>query len=230
MSQTAKKKKAVSGWIKPRWPKERVAKWLEIGAIPAVIGLWFPDWIGGFAGSDAFLIPPLLPFAPPFLTYIGALILLKACYEGIRNMGLHFKGLLISGALTLAAAGASVVLWLLKLPVATLALIGFAAFFAAGYLWFTIGKVWEITQETRAQITWHAIWIGSMISAVVYLFGIYQLAAGGALGVLWLRIGVALFTAVFFVCRYGVHIYKTQKSIGARFEQAPDDQFWTSAG
>ena len=222
MSQT--KKKAVSGWIKPRWPKERVTKWLEFGAIPAVIGLWFPDWIGGFAGDSAFHIP--LPFMPPFLTYIGALILLKACYEGIRNMGLHFKGLLISGGLALSAAGASVVLWLLKMPVATLTLIGLAAFFAAGYIWFTIGKVWEITQETRAHVTWHAIWIGSVIAAAAYLLGISQLAAGGASGVLWLRIGVALFTAVFFICRYGVHIYKTQQSIGARFEQTPDDQYW----
>ena len=42
-----KKKKAVSGFIQPRWAKERIVRWLEIGAIPAVVGLWFPDWAGG---------------------------------------------------------------------------------------------------------------------------------------------------------------------------------------
>ena len=115
-----KKKKAVSGFIQPRWPKERIVRWLEIGAIPAVVGLWFPDWVGTYFGEDAFAISPSLPYLPPFLTFIGALILLKACYEGILHMGYHFKGLIVSGVIAVAAAAASVAFWLAGVSVASL--------------------------------------------------------------------------------------------------------------
>ncbi len=229
MSQTVKKKKAVSGFIQPRWPKERIVRWLEVGAIPAVVGLWFPDWAGAYFGGNAFFIPPLLPYLPPFLTYIGALILLKACYEGILHMGYHFRGLIVSGLVCVAAATASVALWLAGLPAASLALVGFAAFFAGGFIWFTIGKVWEITQEKRSHVTWHLIWIGDAVSLAVYLFAVVLSLSDPQAGAVWLRVGVALFTGTFAVCRYGVHCYKTQTSIGARFSHNPDEQFWTVA-
>ncbi len=228
MSQV-KKKKAVSGFIQPRWPKERIVRWLEIGAIPAVVGLWFPDWAGVYFGGEAFFIPPLLPYLPPFLTYIGALILLKACYEGILHMGYHFKGLIVSGIIAVVAAAASVALWLAGVPVVSLALVGIAAFFAGGFIWFTIGKVWEITQERRAHLTWHLIWIGDVISLAVFLTGVALSLSNPSTAAVLMRIGVALFTVTFAVCRYGVHCYKTQTSIGARFSQRPDEQFWTVA-
>jgi len=229
MSQTVKKKKAVSGWINPRWPKERVAHWLEIGTIPAVVGLWLPDWVGAYAGSSYFNLPAFIPPLPPLVTYVGALILLKASFEGIRNMGYHFKGLLVSGGLALSFAALSLVVQLLGFGLFSLALTGLAAFFAVGYLWFTVGKVWEITQEKRTQFTWHSIWIGSMLTLGVYLFALWLLFRGESSGYLWLRVAVGLLTVVFFLCRYGVYCYKTQTSIGARFQVAPDDQFWIGA-
>ena len=224
-----KKKKALSGFIQPRWPKERIVRWLEIGAIPAVVGLWFPDWVGTYFGEDAFAIPPSLPYLPPFLTFIGALILLKACYEGILHMGYHFKGLIVSGVIAVAAAAASVAFWLAGVSVASLVMVGVAAFFAGGFIWFTIGKVWEITQEKRAHITWHLILIGDVIFLAVFLAGVILSLSDPVSGAVLVRIGVALFTVTFAVCRYGVYCYKTQTSIGARFSQSPDEQYWTVA-
>jgi len=229
MSATTKavKKKAVPGSLKPRWTKDRVVLWLEIGAVPAIVGLWFPDWVGSYASGSFLGIPPL----PPLLTYIGAVILLKACFEGIKGMGFHFRGLLISGGLTLVSAAASLALQLARHPYASLASTGFAAFFAAGFFWFTIGKIAEITQETRTRVTWHAVWVLSAVSLLVYLFGVHRIAGGDSInGFIILRLGVALFTVVFGFCRYAVHCYKTQGSLGARFNVAPDEQYWSSAG
>ncbi len=70
-------KKSVSGSIKSRWPKPRVVKWLEIGAVPALLGLWLPDWVGGY--HDLFNGIGKWYSLPPLLTYIGAVILLVAC-------------------------------------------------------------------------------------------------------------------------------------------------------
>lgn len=50
---TTLKKRVVSGSIRPRWPKARVLRWLEWGAIPTILGLWLPDWVGGYAAADA---------------------------------------------------------------------------------------------------------------------------------------------------------------------------------
>jgi hypothetical protein len=218
------KKKAISGFIRPRWPKERVVRWLEAGAVPAVLGLWLPDWVGAYTrGVDLFAPPVWLAF-PPVLTYAGALILLKACYEGIKNMGYHFKGLVVSGGICVLSALLSVLFQFLGFRPAALVFIGLGAFFAAGFFWFTIGKVWEITQEARTKVTWHFVWVLSLLALGAYL-------SGAALNSpLLLRAGVGLFTADFLFCRYGVHCYKTQTSIGARFKDNPDDQFWTSAG
>lgn len=33
---TPVKKRAVSGSIDPRWPKPKVVRWLEVGAVPAI--------------------------------------------------------------------------------------------------------------------------------------------------------------------------------------------------
>lgn len=56
------KKKVISGQIDPRWPKPRVVKWLELGAIPAIVGMWIPDWAGQYihkiSGTD-YIFPPL---------------------------------------------------------------------------------------------------------------------------------------------------------------------------
>jgi hypothetical protein len=243
MAENIKKKKAVSGFIEPRWPKERVVKWLEIGAVPAIVGLWFPDWLGSFGRGEVPFIPPLLPILPPLLSYGGALILLKACYEGIKNMGFHFKGLLISGTVCVLSAVISIVLVFTGQSLLSLLLTGSAAFFAAGFFWFTIGKVYEITQEKRTRITWHFVWVLSVLALAVYAAGWFLLFRQSPAGIgstvpagpdvpgafFLIRIGVAVITLAFFFCRYGVYCYKTQTSIGARFAISPDDQYWIGA-
>ena len=90
----ALKKKVIPGSIDPRWKKSRVVKWLEIGAIPAIIGMWFPDWAGQYIhkmSGTAYAFPPSLAF-PPVIVYVGALILWKACLEGAKDMGLALQG------------------------------------------------------------------------------------------------------------------------------------------
>jgi hypothetical protein len=224
------KKKAVSGSIDPRWPKPKVVRWLEIGAIPAIVGLWLPDWLGSYGDASAFKLTPFVPAFPPLLAYVGAVILLIACFQGIKGMGAHFRGVVVAGGLSLAAATGSIVAQLLGRPVASLLLTGFAGVFAAGFFWFTIGKVAEITQETRTRVTWWAVAVATVATAVVYLFGLYLFATSAHdVGFLLLRAGVVLLTIDFALCRYGVHCYKTQTSIGAAFRRNPDDQFWATA-
>jgi hypothetical protein len=218
------KKKAISGSIDPRWPKSKVVKWLEVGAVPAILGL------GAYTPGSARTIPPQVPAFPPLLTYVGAVILLVACYQGIKGMGFHFKGVVISGALCLASAVASVVLQLFGLSYLSLLSTGLAAVFAAGFFWFTIGKVAEVTQETRTRFTWWAVAVLTVVTAAVYLTGLYLFAFGNAsAGFSVMRWGIVLLTATFGFCRYGVHCYKTQTSIGAAFKAEPDEQYWATA-
>jgi hypothetical protein len=228
MSTIPVKKKAVSGFIKPRWTKDRVVKYLERGAVPAILGLWWPDWLGSYAGGASFVIPPLVPALPPLLTYIGAVFLLLGCYEGIKNMGYHFKGLKITGSLTVLSAAMSLVfIFVPGLKILSLAFAGSAGYFGAGFMWFTISKVHEISQERRAKNTALAILVFDQITLLIYAAGLILLIVGNlAVGYLLLRAGVVSLTVTFFFCRYAVFVYKTQTSIGAKFAQDPDVQYW----
>ena len=102
----AVKKSAISGSIDPRWPKPRVVRWLEVGAVLAILGLWWPDWLGAYGQGAVRYIPPLIAPMPPLLTYVGAVVLLIACYQGVKDMGSHFKGVVVAGSLSLASATA----------------------------------------------------------------------------------------------------------------------------
>jgi hypothetical protein len=225
------KKKAVSGFIKPRWTKDRVVKYLERGAVPTILGLWWPDWLGAYAGGASFVIPPPVPVLPPLLTYIGAVFLLLGCFQGIKNMGYHFRGLKITGVLTVFSAALSLVfVFVPGLKVLSLAFSGLAGYFGAGFMWFTISKVHEISQERRAKNTALAILVFDQITLLIYAAGLILLVLNNpAAGYLLLRAGVVSLTMTFFFCRYAVFVYKTQTSIGAKFAQAPDVQYWPAA-
>lgn len=230
MAQRPVKKQAVSGSIDPRWPKAKVVRWLEAGAVPAILGLWWPDWLGAYGAASGWAyLPPLVGPFPPLVTYAGALILLVACYQGVKGMGSHFKGVVISGALCLVAAVASVVAQLAGASVMSLLFTGLGAVFAAGFFWFTIGKVAEITQESRTRLTWWGVAISTVLTATVYLWGLYLFATGVAAGFVVLRVAIVMLTGVFALCRYGVHCYKTQTSIGAGFADDPEGQYWATA-
>lgn len=227
------KKKVINGSISPRWPKPRVVRWLELGTIPALLGLWLPDWVAGYAKMFGAGAAGPLPWAfPPALTYAGAVVLLVGCGQGIREMGAHFKALKVFGGLAVVLAGLSVVLHFLLTARADgrfallIAAIGLAAFFASAVLLVTIAKVAEITTETRARLTRNAVIGGMVASLAASLVAAAEVLAGNTSWVLWLRIATVLFSATFIACRYGVHCYKTQRTIGAAFALAPEEQFW----
>jgi hypothetical protein len=221
----AVKKPVVSGGIEPRWTKPRVTRWLEIGAVPAILGLWWPDWLGSYAGVPA--VPASLPAFPPVLSYVGAVILLIACYQGVKDMGVHFRGVVVAGGIALGAAAASIVAVLFGWNAVSLFTVGVAGLSSAGFFWFTIGKVADITQERRIRATWIAVAALTLLTAIVYLSGLSVFVAqGAAAGLPILRWGVALLTATFLLCRYAVYCYRTQTSIGAVFRRDPEEQFW----
>lgn len=227
-------KQHITGSIEPRWTKKKVVSWLEWGAIPAILGLWLPDWSGGYISllsNTADGQHSWLAF-PPVLTFIGALILFKGCTEGIKDMGWHYKAARWSSLIAIVFAGLSLIShFLIGLNTSffgalTILSIGLAAFFATGVLWLTIIKVAEISSETRTTITGNIILvtgIAALISGATSVILIYlQLP----LFAFFLRITIILFTLAFAFCRYGVYCYKTQKSIGAGFTTPPDEQFW----
>ncbi|MCF6356324.1 MAG: hypothetical protein L3J54_00835 [Draconibacterium sp.] len=224
-------KEHITGGIKPRWTKKKVVKWLEWGAVPAILGLWLPDWSGGYIQLFSELNNSWLAF-PPLLLFVGAVILLKASAEGIRNMGWHYKGVLYSGFLAIALAGASLVwhFFISRNPQVfgslTLFSIVLAISFSVAFLWFTIAKVAEIAVERRTL----------RIRNIIVVLGVVSLLAGSVASLLiylqhpyykyLIRLTIILFTICFGFCRYGVYCYKTQKSIGATHTTPPDEQFW----
>lgn len=224
------KKRVVSGSLRSRWPKLRVVRWLELGAIPAIVGLWLPDWSGAYSGQPAWL--GAIPAFPPVVTYVGAVVLLKACAEGIKDMGGHYCGLRISGGLALTFAGASLPLHFLipRAPQLFLALtilaVGLAAFFATGFFWFTIAKVAEITVERRTERTKLAVAVVDLFALGLGATTVLLVLAGDPRWPVALRATLVAFTVAFLLCRYAVHCYKTQRSIGATFSADPAEQFW----
>ncbi len=227
------KKKVISGSISPRWPKPRVVRLLEAGAVPALVGLWIPDWVGGYARAFGAAEAGPLPWAfPPALTYLGAVVLLVGCAQGIREMNPHFQALKLLGALALASAGLSVLLHFLLGAKADakfallIAAVGLATFFASAVLLVTIAKVAEITIETRTRVTKRVVLAGMILGLASSLVAAAEVLSGRAAWVLWLRLMTVFFGATFIACRYGVHCYKTQRSIGATFVRSPEEQFW----
>ena len=228
------KKKVIAGTIKPRWKKARVVKWLEIGAIPAIVGMWFPDWAGQYihkmSGTD-YIFSPFLAF-PPLVVYVGALILWKACLEGVKDMGWHYKGVQISGTLAVTCAGLSVISHFFIQPgsavafAITILFVGLAAFFATGFFWFTIAKVAEISIETRTEVTKKVVLVLDIVALALGAGTVLSILIGADIWPALLRLTVFVFTAAFFFCRYAVYCYKTQKSIGAAFAVPPEEQFW----
>ncbi len=223
-------KKSVSGSIKSRWPKPRVVKWLEIGAVPALLGLWLPDWVGGY--HDLFNGIGKWYSLPPLLTYIGAVILLVACAQGVKDMGYHYRGVLISGVSAVAFAGISVVTHLLisraplVLLAATIGSSTLALFFGTVFFWFTIEKVAEITTEARTYWTGKIVAVLGITALVAGILAVVLLLTGSTFWYIAIRASVSLTTLAFAACRYGVYCYKTQKSIGATFAVPPAEQFW----
>lgn len=231
MSTAIARKRVVAGSVGSRWPKARIVRWLELGAIPALVGLWLPDWSGALVarvegGEPALALPPLVTFA-------GALVLLKACAEGVKGMGWHYRGVRASGAaaiaLAVASLGAGLALPLAPRPLAAV-LVGAATLgLLAGtaVLWFTIAKVAEITTERRTLLAQHGVAALALSAATAGLTATAGVLSASPSWPAWLRASLVLSTGAFLLCRYGVHCYRTQRSIGAAFAVSPAEQFWT---
>lgn len=222
-------KKQVSGFINPRWMKPRCVRYWEIGAIPAILGLWIPD----FAGQYALKMAGESNYAfPPFITYVGALFLFAACIHAIEKMGTHYNIVIIGGWSAVALAGVSVILHFMITPgnytmlALTILCIGLCAYAATMMLYMTIAKAAEIGMETRMArgqlfilISTHfALLLGGATTVAIFM----QSEAW----ILLLRLTVIAFTAAWFACRLAVYYFKTDKSIGVFFAEPPDEQFW----
>ena len=232
MSITSKQQ--IIGSIEPRWPKKKVVKWLEWGAVPAILGLWIPDWSGAYI--HLLSSPSGSYFSwwafPPVITFVGAVILFKGCSEGIKDMGWHYKAALWSSWIAIGLAGLSFVFQLLiseNTPLfgaLTILSIGLAAFFATGVLWLTVIKVAEISAETRTNIAGYIILVTGSTALLSGAISVVLIYLQQPLFAYFLRLTIVLFSIAFVFCRYGVYCYKTQKSIGAGFTTPPDEQFW----
>ncbi|NTW57150.1 MAG: hypothetical protein HGB20_08935 [Chlorobiaceae bacterium] len=223
-------KNTVEGSVDARWPKPKVVQWLETGAIPALAGLWFPDWVGGYLTPGAGAIAR---FAfPPVLTYVGAVILFVACAQGVKHMGIHYRGVLSGGASAIFFAALSLVTHFLipsdpvRYIAVTVGATVLALFSGTLFFWFTIAKVAEITTEARTYATAKAVGVLGIAALTSGLASPVLLLAGSDEWGILLRFSVVFTTFAFAFCRYGVHCYKTQKSIGASFAVPPDEQFW----
>lgn len=227
-------KQQITGSIEPRWPKKKVVKWLEWGAVPAILGLWIPDWSGAYIQLLSSPSGSYFSWSafPPVITFIGAVILFKGCTEGIKDMGWHYKAALWSSHIAIVFATTGFASHLLisqdtaLFGALTILSIGLAAFFATGVLWLTIIKVAEISAETRTKIAGYIILVTGITALLSGAISVVLILLQQTLFAYFLRLTIVLFTVAFAFCRYGVYCYKTQKSIGAGFTIPPDEQFW----
>ena len=222
-------KKQLSGFINPRWMKPRCVRYWEIGAIPCILGVWLPDFVGQYALK--IVGEPNHAF-PPILTYIGALFLFAACAHAIEKMGLHYNVVIIMGYSAIALAGISVVLHFMITPgnytmlALTVLSIGLCAYAATTMFYMTITKAAELGMETRMKRDQIAVLI---LNNAAILVGAASVAAIYMQSDIWetlLRLCVILFTLAWIACRTAVYYFKTDKSIGVFFAKPPDEQFW----
>lgn len=222
-------KKQLSGFINPRWMKPRCVRYWEIGAIPCILGVWIPDFVGQYerlmAGEANYAFPP-------FITYVGALFLWAACAHAIEKMGNHYTFVMAGGGAAVTLAALSVVFHFMITPgnytmlALTVLCIGLCAYAATSMFYFTIAKAAEIGMETRMardQLLVLAVNHAAILAGAVSVVAIYYASP------LWpalLRLTVALFTLAWIGCRLAVYFFKVDKSIGVFFAKPPDEQFW----
>ncbi|MDH4183367.1 MAG: hypothetical protein OEV92_04030 [Nitrospinota bacterium] len=222
-------KKQMSGFINPRWMKAKCVRYWEIGAIPCILGVWLPDFVGQYAlkmqGLDNHAFPPVI-------TYVGALFLFAACAHAIEKMGLHYNVVMAGGWSAIALAGLSVVFHFMITPgnytmlALTVLCIGLCAYAATSMFYFTIAKAAELGMETRMA---RNQWIVLILNHSAILAGAVTVVAIYLQSPLWvtlLRLTVILFTMAWIACRTAVYYFKTDKSIGVFFTKPPDEQFW----
>ncbi len=222
-------KKQMSGFINPRWMKPKCVRFWEIGAIPCILGVWMPDFVGQYALKIAG--QPNHAF-PPFITYVGALFLFAACAHAIEAMGWHYKVVMISGWSAIGLAGLSVILHFMISPgnyvmlALTVLSIGLCAYAATTMFYATISKAAELGMETRMANDQKIVFLLNHAAILLGAITVVTILMQSPIWVPLLRLTVVLFTCAWIACRMGVYFFKTDKSIGVPFAQPPDEQFW----
>ena len=150
--------------------KALVTTLLWVGAVLAIAGLWWPNWIGALAGgATPFLGLPT--FRTPLVTYFGYIILWVACIMvvGIRDSASGLAGwvglasvILAVLSSVLAQAGISSAVVLLIFTV--------TSFLATLFIYWTMAKVTEIKRMVK-----RAVWLLDFVALVL---GIMAALAG----------------------------------------------------
>lgn len=206
--------------------KSLVVTLLWVGAILAIVGLWFPNWVRALAGSEA----PLFGFAlfkTPVLTYVGAIVLWLGCLLGVWGMGKHSRYVFWLGISTVVAAIISWVLALVGvLPSAVLLFVGIAAFLATLFIYWTFDKVEEIIQDKvvgrvkRVVLGMNFVAIILGVSAVVV--GLFSI--GYMVPLIYAT--VAAYTLTWLIAGIGIYRYQTEKRLAGEFAAQPEEQVW----
>lgn len=222
-------RKQVSGFQQPRWMKPKCVRYLEVGAIPVIFGVWIPDFVGQYAlkfsGQESNAMPPII-------TYAGALVLWAGCAHAIEKMGVEYKRMMMSGAAAVALAVVSVLLHFGVGPGEKLMLslfvlsVGLCAYAATLMFYFTIAKAAELGVESRMTRVRDAVFWTNNAALFVGALSIGAILLNSNLWVPFLRGSVLLFTVAWLLCRLAVYYFKTDKSLGVFFAKPPAEQFW----
>ncbi|MEK6815014.1 MAG: hypothetical protein AABY65_09785 [Nitrospirota bacterium] len=222
-------RKQVSGFEQPRWMKPKCVRYLEVGAIPTIFGVWIPDFVGQYAlkvsGQESAAMPPLI-------TYAGALILWAGCAHAIEKMGVQYKRMMVSGAAAVVLALMSVFLHFGVVPGDKLMLalfflsIGLCAYAATFMFYFTIAKAAELGMESRMTRIRDMVFWTNNVALFVGALSIGAILLSSPSWVPLMRGSVLLFTVAWLFCRLAVYYFKTDKSLGVFFAKPPSEQFW----
>jgi len=206
--------------------KSLVVTLLWIGAVLAIVGLWFPNWVRALAGS----VDPLFVFAlfkTPVITYIGAIVLWIGCLLGVKDMGKHFTYVLWFG---IGAILSAVISWILALlgvmsPIILL-FIGVAAFLATIFMYWTFDKVEEIIlDKMEGHVKRIVLWLdvlGILVGAIAVIVGLFA----SQYMVMLIYITLAVFTVDWIVACIGVYRYQVEKRLAGEFAAPPEEQVW----
>ncbi len=210
--------------------KAKCVRFWEIGAIPCILGVWLPDFVGQYVRMMAG--EPNHAF-PPVITYIGALFLFAACAHAIEDMGAHYKVVVISGWTMIALAGLSVVFHFMITPdninvmlALTVLCIGLTAYAATTMFYAVIAKAAELGMETRMLRDQKVVLIVNHAAISFGAASVVAIYLQADIWVILLRLCVILFTIAWIACKTAVYFFKTDNSLGVFFTKPPDEQFW----
>lgn len=157
------------------------------GAVLAIAGLWWPNWIRALVGSTMpFLNLPA--FRTPLISYLGYVILWVACIlvVGLKRSASDFKAPSWVGLASVVVVMASSVLaQLAALTIAILLLFTIGSFLATLFIYWTMAKVVEVKRMTK-----RTVWLFNLVALI---FGLTAALVGQPSDkALWFTYGMAV--------------------------------------